>query len=58
MRLDSMRKIILGFSGRIKQYFNSYWNWFDVFGIILFVIGFILRFISTDTNETWFYAAK
>jgi hypothetical protein len=38
-------------SSNIKVYFKNGWNKLDFLGIILFIIGFTIHFVSEFTND-------
>lgn len=40
------------------KYFKDEWNYIDMTGCTLFLIGMFLRFLSIGTNKNVFVAAK
>ena len=40
----------------LEKYFSNFWNWIELFGLLLFYVALILRFIPNN-NET-FLAAR
>ncbi len=45
-------------SYKLNKYFADGWNYIDILGIVLFLIGLVLRIVSLFTNETVFIAAR
>ena len=43
---------------RIFYYFQDLWNYFDMAGCTLFLVGMTLRFVAVITNEDVFTAAR
>lgn len=42
----------------VSEYLKDEWNYIDLAGIILFIIGMFLRFISMHTDENLFTISK